>query len=165
MFFRPTTSCKWSVCGTVTGDSWMPHHGTSCLPTRCLRWTYLQLIGLRLASRFIRHCNLCLHGTHLPTVPASLRDPVHISKKANESTTQDILCKKLKLPTKNVAHVMLRKRQRFGGSLVFFPSPTAAAAAAARGPSARGVRGFVTTSGSHVVVTACSVRDKFFKNK
>ena len=47
---------------------------------------------------------------------------------------------------------------KFSWLSLFFSSPTAAADAAARGPSAIFAQGLVTTSGSHVVVTFRSVQ-------
>ena len=86
---------------------------------------------------------------------ASLSDPMHTSQNANASTTQDILwclCKP-KLATRKSSARRVAQAAKFPFLSLFFFSPTAAAAAAARGPSAIFAQGLVTTSRSHVVVT------------
>lgn len=53
---------------------------------------------------------------------------------------------------------------KFSWLSLFFSSPTAAADAAARGPSAIFAQGLVTTSGSHVVVTFGSIVEEYLPN-
>ena len=80
MFFRPTTSCKWSVCGTVTGDSWMRHRTSRyflsayALPTLDIFAIEWPTLGLAI------HTPLQSLPTRDPSSDsacASLRDPVH----------------------------------------------------------------------------------------
>ena len=80
MFFRPTTSCKWSVCGTVTGDSWMRHRTSRyflsayALPTLDIFAIDWPTLGLAI------HTPLQSLPTRDPSSDsacASLRDPVH----------------------------------------------------------------------------------------
>ena len=114
--FRPATSCKWSVCGTVTDDSWMRHRSWYVLSAYALPTLGIfALIGLRFASRCILHCNttaISAYGTHLPTVPtqayAILCTPAKMPTRALLKTYSDVskLCIKRSLRQNNVAHVV-----------------------------------------------------------
>ena len=116
MVFRPATSCKWSVCGTVTDDSWMRHRSWYVLSAYALPTLGIfALIGLRFASRCILHCNttaISAYGTHLPTVPtqayAILCTPAKMPTRALLKTYSDVskLCIKRSLRQNNVAHVV-----------------------------------------------------------
>lgn len=129
--FTPTTSCKWSVCGTVTDDSWMRHRSWYVLSAYALLTLGIfALIGLRFASRCIRHCNttaISAYGTHLPTVPtqayAILCTPAKMPTRALLKTYSDVckLCITRSLRRKKRSSRRLwRKKQRFHSGNVFF---------------------------------------------
>lgn len=69
-------------------------HGTFYLPTRCLRWHICidwPALCIAMHTPLQYYCNLCLRDPSSDSAYASLRNPVHTSKNANSSTTQDIL--------------------------------------------------------------------------